>query len=394
MARKTEEEEMLFESFDFSGFDEDTEMITNLKPEDKDEETKKEKDIVDDDDNETFFEEMDEEIDDKSKKKDKVKDENLDDEDEEIEEVKSKKKDTPSDDSSSSFYQVLAKSLYEEGVLSSFDDKTKITEASDLIELIDKEKTVGINNYKNELPEEIKTLIENYEEGVPFDELLSIRSQIQRYDKVSEDKLADDEDLMKQLIKDDLKVRGYDDDEISEEIKDIFALDKQEARAKKALSTLKKKQSDEETALVENQRKQREADIKTQEDNIKKIKKSFDEAKEFAGIELGKKHKKEAFEVLMKPVGEVGGRQVNAITKSQMEDPIEFQKNLALAWSLTGGFKDWSVFGKATKSKTLAELEEKARLAAEKIKPGRVVKGEITDDDDETPGGFLKNIRF
>lgn len=394
MAKQHEEETSLFESFDFEGFDEDTEFkqVSVEKDETDDDDDSKEKST-------DFEEEVDdvflETIDDDSSDKKKVtgtKKETT--EEEVVEEIDDKKKETPSDNnSSSSFLQVLAKSLYEEGVLSSFDENTKIEKATDFIDLINSEISTNIEAYKNDLPDEIKTLIEVYEEGVPLNELLNLRSKKIEYAKIDADKLESNDDLMKQLIREDMKLRGYDDEEITEEIKDIFALDKQEARAKKALGILKKKQEDDEQTLITSQKARQDEEIKKRDDSIKQIKKSVDDTKEFAGIELSKQHKKEAFDLLMKPVAEVGGRPVNQITKTQMENPVEFQKNLAMAWTLTKGFTDWTIFGKVTKSKAMSELEEAARKAAEKVKPGTTVKSNF-DEEDTTPGSFLKNLRL
>lgn len=392
MATTNEEEKSLFDQFEFIGFDEDSEVIGTTDPvkeidEEIDEKvTKKEKESDDESDEIEFFED-----DDVSKDKDTKKEK-----EEVAKETDSKKKETPSDqDSSSSFLQVLAKSLYEEGVLSSFDDKTEIKQATDFIELINKEIIDNVQSYKDDLPEEIKTLIEHYEEGVPLKDLLEVRVAKDEYKRIDPEKLADNEDLMKKLIRADLKIRGYEDDEIDDEIKDIFALDKEEARAKKALLNLQKRQDHAEKEMVETERTRQADEIKKRDDNIKAIRKTVDDTAEFAGITLSKQHKKEAFDMLMKPVAQINGRPVNAITKAQLDNPAEFQTKLALAFSLSKGFTDFSVFGKTAKSKTMVELEEQARKAAEKIKPGTVVKGGLSsEEDDDTPGSFLRGIRL
>lgn len=394
MAEK-EEEVSLFESFDFTGFDEDTEMISNKeKPEDE----KDDKDKKDDKEDtlsasEKEADEFFEEIDNSDTSKEKV--DSTKKKDEEVIDDLKETKETPSDNnSSSSFLQVLAKSLYEEGVLSSFDENTKINKATDFITLINNEIISNVDAYKADLPEEIKTLIEVYEEGVPLNDLLNIRSKKIEYSKIDESKLADNDNVMKQLITDDLTRRGYGEDDIKEKITDIFALDKQETEAKKALVVLKKHQEKLESDLIVTENKRRDDAVKERDANITKLRESVEKTKEFAGIELTKQHKKEIFDNLMKPVAEINGRPVNAITKSQMENPAEFQKNLAMAWTITKGFTDWSSFGKVSKSKTMSELEEQARKAAEKVRPGISVKSTVDEDEDTTPGGFLKNIRL
>jgi len=393
MAKKEEEEVSLFDDLDFAGFDEDEDTFIQ-KADDKEDDNEDKEDIkkkkTPEKENEFF------EVDSDESEEETDTDTKVDEEEQEEKEKDAKhKKDTPSDkNSSSSFLQVLAKSLYEEGVLSSFDEKTEIKKASDFIEIINNEIVTSVEAYKAELPEEIKTLIDVYEEGVPLDKLLNVRSKKIEYSQIAADKLSENEDLMKQLIREDLKNRGYEDDDIKEKLSDIVALDKTEIEAKKALSSLKKKQENDEKTLVESEKKRRDEEIKKRDANIVAMKDAIEKTSEFAGIQLTKQHKQEIFNNLMKPVGELSGRPVNAITKAQAENPAEFQKNLAMAWTLTKGFTDWSSFGKVTKSKTLSELEEAARKTAEKIKPGKVVRGEIDDEDNESPGGFLKNIRL
>lgn len=390
MAR--EEEESLFEGLDFTGFNEDTEIVSTreseeTETEDKDKEKKKTTTTAEEDADAFFEQEIDEtsseEIDDTKKPTEEDK-----------EDSKKDKTGTPSDNnSSSSFLQVLAKSLYEEGVLSSFDDKTEIKQAADFITLVQNEIVSNVESYKNDLPEEIKTLIDVYEEGVPLNELLNIRSKKIEYGRIDESKLGDNEDVMKQLISDDLTRRGYSEEDIKEKIVDIFALDKGEAEAKKALGALKKHQEKAETELIATEAKRRDDAIKQRDASLLELKETVEKTKEFAGIELTKQHKKEIFDSLTKEVANINGRPVNAITKAQLENPADFQRKLAMAFTLTKGFTDWSSFGKVAKSKTMSELEEQARKAAERIKPGVSVKSTI-EETDNTPGGFLKGLKL
>ena len=388
-----EEEALLFDNLEIVGFGDDTEFISAQesekkdKTDDDDKEKKRTKTTAEEDADVFFEQEFSVDSEEKIESTEKKPNE------EDSEDSKEKKNETPSDqNSSSSFLQVLAKSLYEEGVFSSFDENTKIEKATDFIEMVNNEIVSNVEAYKAELPEEIKTLIDVYEEGVPLNELLNIRSKKIEYGKIDPEKLAGDDDVMKKLISDDLKNRGYDDEEIKEKITDLFALDKQEVEAKKALLNLKKKQVAEEQALVTVTKKAQDDAVKERDNNVINLKNTIEKSTEFAGITLTKQHKKEIFDNLMKGV-DYKGRVVNAITKAQLENPVDFQTKLATAFTLTKGFTDFTSFGKISTSKTMSQLEEQARRAAEKIKPGKSVQTEMEGSDNE-PGSFLKNIRL
>lgn len=294
--------------------------------------------------------------------------------------------------SSSSNYQVFAQALYDEGVLSSFKEDSKIESADDLINTIREELKSQQDAYKDSMPDLVKTVIEKYEEGVDIGKFLTVKKEQQDYSAIKEDSLADNEKLTKEIIKRDLLDTGYSADEADDEIADIFELGKEEAKAKRSLKRIKSRIADKEkdmelTAKLD--RKAREDAYKAQ---LKSISKVIDDTKTLAGVEVTGKVRKDALKAMTEIAGDVNGTPINAITKSRLEDPMEFDKNVGLLWVLTNGFKDWSKIQKVSKRKAIKDLENV--LSGDSVKKPASRQMQAQADSFYPKETFLTNIKL
>src|ERR1035437_3411449 len=109
-------------------------------------------------------------------------------------EVKTEEKQTPESQSaedknspSSSPFVVFAKVLHEEGVLSSFDESKDYNSVEGLTAAISEEITLNVQDYKDSLPEAIKEIIDNYEEGIPLDQLIANKSRQIEFDNIKDE---------------------------------------------------------------------------------------------------------------------------------------------------------------------------------------------------------------
>jgi hypothetical protein len=308
-------------------------------------------------------------------KEDKVeeKEDQIFDSDEEIvEEDEEKNEETaPSDESdessSSSNYQVFAKALYDEGVLSSLEDNKEFEDAESLIESIRGEITGQVDAYKDGLPELVKTIIDKYEDGVDLGQFLNIKKQEQDYGSIKESDLEDNEKLTKSIIKRDLLDLGYAEDEADDEILDIYELGKESTRAKRSLKRVKNRLEAQEEAISTRAKSESNARQEAYKTQLNAIDKSLKGTKEIAGVEITTRVQKDAYKAMTEVVGEVNGVPVNSITKGRMEDPVEFDKNVGLLWVVTDGFKDWSKLKTVSKRKAIKDLED----FVNNPKPGR-----------------------
>jgi len=283
-------------------------------------------------------------------------------------------KETPSDESddnessSSSSYQVLAKALSEEGVFSLSEDELKnVSDAEKIIELVQREINSRVEEYKITLPKQIKELLDGYDAGADPDELVNVHKTRVQFEKIKEDDLDGNEELMKQVIAKDLELKGYSKEDIEEEIDDIFSLGKEDIKSKKALKNISR-HFEAETERIKEEASAREQElIQRRQEQITNIKKALSSTTEIGGAPVSKKIQEDAFKAMTTAVAEVNGSPINAITKSRLENPVEFDKNVAVLWTLTDGFKKWDAFGKAAKKKALNELDKIAdSIAKEK----------------------------
>jgi hypothetical protein len=285
-----------------------------------------------------------------------------DDVDEDVDEEPEKKEKAPSDESnnssSSSNYHVFAKALYDEGVLSSFTEDKEIKSAEELIDSIRGEINGQVSVYKESLPELVKDMIDRYEDGMDLNEFIQIKKESFDFGSISEDKLVDNEDTAKKVLKRDFLDMGYTEDEADEEIASIYELGREEQRSKTALKRIKNRLKEKETTAAEEAKRQSDERRKAYDSQLKAINKSLEDTKEIAGIEITGKMKKDAFKAMTEIVGESNGSPINAISKSRLENPIEFDKNMGLLWVATNGFKDWSKLNKGSKNKAIEELEK------------------------------------
>lgn len=323
---KEENESGLFDGIDFNMFSEEEPVEDTIET--KDEE------IVDDDDS----------------KEDKT-----------IETVPSDESDKKNVSSSSSSYQVLAKALSEEGIFSISEDELKnVNDAEKIIELVQNEINTRVNEYKNSLPKDVKEILDGYDDGANLDDIMSIKKTQIVFSKIKPEDLEDNEDLKRKVLQKDLELKGMSPEDIEEEIADIFSLGKEDTKSLKALNNILRKAGEEMERVKREAKEQAELQQRQYTDRVNSIQKAVSETTEVGGVPVTKKIQDTAFKAMTVAVAEHDGVAINAITKSRLENPVEFDKNVAVLWALTNGFKNYSLFGKAAKKSALSDLDKVA----------------------------------
>ena len=270
-----------------------------------------------------------------------------------------------SSSSSSTPVVAFAKVLADEGVLSAFDEdvQKELEEkgVDGLIELMGREIQEGVEDYKSTLPQEIKDLIDNYEEGVPFDRILNVKSKQIELNNITEDALSTDKELQKNIVRQELEMRGYKDQEIEEMLIDFEDLAKLESKAKTSLGRLKqayKEQQEEMKREVAEYNKQVEEKRKEQIATIQKT--VFETEEIIPGVKLSKKEKEGIFKSMVTIVEtSEDGRPMNAVMALRAKNPVEFEKRLHYFATL-GFFDEKPNFSKlvaTSKTQAVKELE-------------------------------------
>lgn len=235
----------------------------------------------------------------------------------------------------------ISRALYEKGVISELDEeKIKAIDESGgaevLIDLIKGEIQKNTNSYKESLPERIRKVIDNYEEGVPLDVLIGLESADTRLNSLTEDQVKDSEELQKLLISENLRRQGISDAKIAKRIQQFDDLNQLEEEALDALTESKeyiKKATEEETNKAKQARiKAEEARVKSLADLQKDIKATN---QLIEGIKISDREKDIIYESMTKAVDkDSNGNPMNAVMVTRQKNPLGFEKLLHYYHSL------------------------------------------------------------
>ena len=241
-----------------------------------------------------------------------------------------------------------AATLYEEGILPTLDLeslKDKPFKEGMQIYLAAQKKYIedGRNEYQNSLSDRQKEFLEMIELGIPQEQTEHQFTIEDSYGKITDEILADDAEMQKNLIVQNYKLKGISDKKIDVFIKDAENGERLFEESKDALSDINAYIANQKKVSVETaKQRQLEADQKDQELQAK-IKTTIEGLTEiFPGIPLSAVEKTKLNDYMTKPVEEriINGvkRPIDIITKTRIEDPIAF--NLRTVYFITQGLYD------------------------------------------------------
>lgn len=306
-----------------------------------------------------------------TKKEDKKEEEGLidleeleeeeEEQEEEIEEEEKPSSTNPDKKQSSSPFTPYAKLLKEEGVLPNLNMEDFDGTAEGLKTAMINEIIGAVEMYKDTLPSRVKDLINNYEEGVPLEELLKIDKEEVQTLSLDEDKIKEDISLQKKTVRDYLKKTSkFSDKKIDNQIQYYEDSGELEEEALNAAAELKELIQTEKTQAVE-QAKQKEKMMQEQaRAELANLNKRVQEATEIIpGLKLNDRVKSELIKSMTVPAGkDKNGNPVNRIVAARMENPMEFEIKLHYLFEITKGFSDFSKLVEKGKKDTIKEFEE------------------------------------
>lgn len=286
--------------------------------------------------------------------------------------------DTQEADALKSFVSVLK----EQGVLEGLDIESYDGTIDGLKQGIFNEAKAMADEYKETLPPVIKYLIDNYEEDVPLDQLINIKSNEIRYSSIDKEKLKEDTGLQKELYKEFLKkTTNFSDTKITKEVTRLEETGELSNEVDEALPELVKLEKTREKQILAETKAAKEASQKQNEETLKNIKKTADsyKGKEIVpGLKLTDKDVLALNKSLTTPVGyDNNGTPISEIQKLRSEDPIGFELKLNYIAKLTKGFTDYSVFIKSAKTAVAKEVE----IAATSTSTYKGGKSNIVEED-------------
>lgn len=226
-------------------------------------------------------------------------------------------------------------------------------ESEDFLEsrLVEKSKTYA-EEWKNSLPEVVREIINNYEEGVPLDELIYSKSREIEYSNIDEKELETKEELQKKLISDWLYNQNYTEDEVKTKLKKYESALILEDEAKMALKKLKVYEVEYQEQLKAQIEKQKEKSKKDFEESLKTIEKDIMSSEEIIkGIKTPKEVRKQIFEAYTK----MDSKGQTALTKAIANDPQAWYKITQFMVLMKG---DLSSVEKSINTKVTNNLKE------------------------------------
>jgi len=269
-----------------------------------------------------------------------------------------------------SVFKTLATVLKEEGVFQTIDIEKFEGKPEELIAGIQAEIKDGIEGYKESIPESIKKIIENYEEGVPLDELIGIQSEQMRFDNLDENTIKEDVELQKNLVAYHLsQTTKWSEAKIQKEVERLADIEELEAEAFDAHKELKKLAVQAEKELIAKAKIDEAKRLKDAKDTNDKIEKTVTDITEIIpGIKVTEKEKQGLLKSLTKPVAfDENNKPISKVMQKRKEDPVKFE--LMLNYFIDKGFFDSKFDTILTKAKSdsLKQLEEQAKTVITKV---------------------------
>jgi hypothetical protein len=337
-------EETLFEGLDFSSFaDEFSQMIPAVNPE--------ENNVSNDINQNDIIEKNNESQSVESTEEDAEKNPNVD-------------LEKDSENLSSSPLTLYAKLLVDEGILRNLNLEEFDGTAESLTTAMSKEIDFGINSYKEQLPDELKKIIDYYEEGVPLMNLLEIQDRRVQYKSINDNQIAEDKNLAKAILKDYYKQTSqFSEEKIDKLIQRSDDLDELTDEAKSSLKELITLQDEYERQELEDAKEFKLRQEKLRTESLNELKNKIDVRNEIIpGGVLTKDLKDKIYKNLTTPVvKDSNGNFLNAVGKYKLENPMEFDILLGYLYETTKGFKDWSVLNKTGRKDAITQFENSVK---------------------------------
>jgi len=313
---------------------------------------------------------------------------------------------TPSSKASSSSssppYSVLAKALYEEGVLTDFDEAefdklvTDTGSASAaLIELHRRTIDSNVESWKKSLNEKQQEYLDALESGVPHDRIIQLQVATDRLDSITEDKVDADDNLAKDLYRQLLVVRNFTKEEVDLAIQEAETLDKLKEKGKIALKLLKEqgKQTMDSEKQAGKALKKANEDIVLNQMNT--LKTRLDGLKELSPTQkLSEPLKKKIYEAVTVPVAidKDTGTTYSLVGKKRAENPTDF--DIRLAYLIVTGQFDGNLKNVTASAKTKAIEELDRTLSSTGISTTGYRPAKAADSKDKPSSGeTLESIR-
>lgn len=287
------------------------------------------------------------------------------------------------------FYSSIASALKEDGIFQNLDDSkaSEIKDAESFAQAIRDEVAAQFDERQKRIDEALNA-------GIEPSEIKKYESTLSYLDSIKDDNISDEseqgEQLRKQLIYNDFVNRGYSKERAQREVKKSFDAGTDIEDAKESLKSNKEFFKNAYDSMINEAKKAEEDEVNERKKDAETLKKSIlEEEKVFGDLQVDKATRNKAFEAISKPVYKdpETGELYTALQKYEMDNRLDFLKNVGLIYTLTDGFKnlDGLIKGKVKKEvrKGLRELETTINNTS-RTSDGNLKFASGVDDDPES----------
>lgn len=255
-------------------------------------------------------------------------------------------------------YSSIATALREEGVFPNLtdDEIAAITDAASF-------KQMFIGQSDKRVDGQTKRVLEALNYGVKPSEIQMYEHTLNTLFGIQEDAIKNEENgnLRKELIGQDLAIRGYSKERIKKEIEKSFNSGTDIEDATDALASLKDFYHNKYTELRDNAKKSAESAAQAQKERMDKMKKDIDSKDSaFGALPLTPQMKSKIWDVLTAPVyTDPEGVQYTELQKYEREHHDDFLKYVGAFYAMTNGFTDFTKIFKPAVQKAVKTGFEK-----------------------------------
>jgi len=207
-----------------------------------------------------------------------------------------------------------------------------------------------VTEYKDNMPEEIKYLLDNYEAGVNIYDLINASASEQSYESIAEESLESNVSMQKMLVRDLLVKSGWSEERITRKLNRYEDSGVLKEEAEEALASLKEIQKAEKTHLIQKQKEDQKQRIQAHEQWLEDLNDHIGKKEEILpGFALSPKDKTN----LYKGITKLDKNGKNEIMRMREKDP-EF--DLKIAYLATVLKWDFSAFERQSTTKSTRKL--------------------------------------
>ena len=271
--------------------------------------------------------------------------------------------------------RVFAEMQRDKGIIDFKDDEFEADEEW-LLSKVGETVEAKVQDYKDSMPEEIKYLLDNYEAGVPLNNLLNMQSKEQVYESITVENLEKNESLQKSVVRDLLLKSGWSEERVNKKVQRYEDTGVLFEEAEEALSSLVEAQKQEKEMYVQQQKQEQEQRIQAHEKWLVDLKDHIGNKEEILpGFKLSVKDK----DNLYKGITKLDRQGKNEIMRLREQDP-EF--DLKIAYLATVLKWDFSAFERQSTTKSTRKLA--AAIKSTKKTGSRPSRGTSNNVDFDT----------